>query len=120
MNRMRVVTLMALLATSLPAVRAEVAAAQHDRHLASASPTLIEAVRQATEPFRDVNNAAPDYGPMLGCVSGPEVGAMGVDFVDSPNRFGLPAHYELHVWAWRENPNGAFVDWHPRVSCEGQ
>ena len=41
-------------------------------------------------------------------------------FVESPNRFGLPAHYELHVWAWRDNPKGIFVDWNPRVSCEGQ
>jgi hypothetical protein len=41
-------------------------------------------------------------------------------FVDSPNRYGLPAHYELHVWAWRDNPNGAFVDWNNKVSCEGQ
>ena len=37
---------------------------------------------------------------------------------DSPNRFGLPAFYTLHVWAWKENPNGAFVNWHPNVSCE--
>ena len=43
-----------------------------------------------------------------------------LQFVDSPNRFGLPAHYELHVWAWQDNPNGVFVDWNPRVSCEGQ
>ena len=38
---------------------------------------------------------------------------------DSPNRFGLGAFYTLHVWAWKENPNGAFVNWNPRVSCEG-
>jgi hypothetical protein len=37
---------------------------------------------------------------------------------DAPNRFGLPAFYTLHVWAWKENPNGAFVNWHPQVSCE--
>jgi hypothetical protein len=37
---------------------------------------------------------------------------------DSPNRFGLPAFYTLHVWAWKDNPNGAFVNWHPNVSCE--
>jgi hypothetical protein len=37
---------------------------------------------------------------------------------DSPNRFGLPAFYTLHVWAWKENPNGAFVNWHPNVSCQ--
>jgi len=36
----------------------------------------------------------------------------------SPNRFGLPAFYTLHVWAWKQNPNGAFVNWHPNVSCQ--
>ena len=36
---------------------------------------------------------------------------------ESPNRFGLPAFYTLHVWAWKDNPNGAFVNWHPNVSC---
>lgn len=41
-------------------------------------------------------------------------------FVSAPNRYSIPAFYELHVWAWRDNPNGAFVDWNPRVSCEGQ
>ena len=37
---------------------------------------------------------------------------------DAPNRFNLPAFYTLHVWAWKDNPNGAFVNWHPNVSCE--
>lgn len=37
---------------------------------------------------------------------------------DSPNRFRLDPFYTLHVWAWKENPNGAFVNWHPNVSCE--
>jgi len=41
-------------------------------------------------------------------------------FVASPNRYGLPAFFELHVWAWRDNPNGAFVDWNTQVTCEGQ
>ena len=40
--------------------------------------------------------------------------------VDSPNRYGIGAIFELHVWAWRDNPNGAFVDWNDHVSCEGQ
>jgi len=40
--------------------------------------------------------------------------------VNSPNRFNLPAHFELHVWAWRNNPQGAFVDWNNNVSCEKQ
>jgi hypothetical protein len=38
-------------------------------------------------------------------------------YFESPNRFGLPAFYTLHVWAWKPNPNGAFVNWHPNVSC---
>ena len=38
-------------------------------------------------------------------------------YVGSPNRYGLPAFYELHVWAWKENPNGMFADWNPDVSC---
>lgn len=39
-------------------------------------------------------------------------------YFENPNRFGLPAFYTLHVWAWKENPNGAFVNWHPNVSCQ--
>ena len=38
-------------------------------------------------------------------------------FVGAPNRYRLPAFYELHVWAWRDNPFGTFVDWNPDVSC---
>jgi hypothetical protein len=37
----------------------------------------------------------------------------------TPNRYRLPALYELHVWAWRENPRGTFADWNPLVSCDG-
>ncbi|MBV8831445.1 MAG: hypothetical protein JO108_19715 [Acidobacteriaceae bacterium] len=40
-------------------------------------------------------------------------------FVDAPNQFAIPAFFELHVWAWRDNSNGAFVDWNTHVSCEG-
>jgi hypothetical protein len=39
--------------------------------------------------------------------------------VGSPNRYGLPAFYELHVWAWRANAKGVFVDYNPAVSCAG-
>jgi hypothetical protein len=39
-------------------------------------------------------------------------------FFEAPNRFGLPPFYTLHVWAWKQNPNGAFVNWHPNVSCQ--
>ncbi|MFZ1053034.1 MAG: hypothetical protein WBP65_14860 [Candidatus Sulfotelmatobacter sp.] len=38
-------------------------------------------------------------------------------YVDSPNRFNIPAFFELHVWAWRDNPQGDFVDWNNHVTC---
>ena len=38
--------------------------------------------------------------------------------IDAPNRYGVPApFFELHVWAWRDNPEGDFVDWNDHVSC---
>ena len=39
-------------------------------------------------------------------------------FTNSPNRYGLPPFYQLHVWAWRDNPTGTFADMNPDVSCD--
>jgi hypothetical protein len=39
--------------------------------------------------------------------------------VPSANRYGIPAFYALHAWAWKSNPTGAFQDWNPRVLCPG-
>jgi len=50
--------------------------------------------------------------------SPPELMGQLFHLFDAPNRFGLPVFYTLHVWAWKDNPNGAFVNWHPDVSCE--
>jgi hypothetical protein len=154
---------------------------EHANHEQASSARLVQLVRNATQQFLDVNNAGPaGYGPFLGCVSGPDHGAMGVHYVNgtlvgdgkidasqpealiyetlkgrvrlvgvefivdaatwlsnhdntppvlegqvfnlvgSPNRYNLPPFFELHVWAWRHNPNGAFVDWNNLVTCEGQ
>jgi hypothetical protein len=142
---------------------------------------LVQTVRQATEQFQHVENAAPDYKLIFGCVSGGDVGAMGMHFLngkllgdgdvdvyhpeillyeplpngelrltgadflvdaaewdsnpkhkgappelmgqlfhyfESPNRFGLKPFYTLHVWAWKDNPNGTFANWNPDVSCD--
>jgi hypothetical protein len=48
----------------------------------------------------------------------PELMGQLFHFFESPNRFGLKAFYTLHVWAWKDNPNGAFVNWHPAVACK--
>jgi hypothetical protein len=48
----------------------------------------------------------------------PELMGQLFHYFEAPNRFGLPPFYTLHVWAWKDNPNGAFVNWHPNVSCK--
>jgi hypothetical protein len=47
----------------------------------------------------------------------PVVGGQLLNYVGAPNRLRAPAHYELHVWAWKRNTSGVFSDWNPRVSC---
>jgi hypothetical protein len=163
---------MAMLLAALMALSAFAAAQE------GANNKLVQTVRNATWQFQDVTKAtAAGYGAALGCVAGPDHGAMGVHyvngslingstdpthpqaliyeptvngqlklvgvefivlasslppnsapeiaghlmhFIDGPNRYGLPPFYELHVWAWRENPNGSFVDWNDHVSCAAQ
>ena len=50
----------------------------------------------------------------------PSLDGQDFQFVAAPNRFNLADFFELHVWAWRENPLGAFVDWNDHVTCEKQ
>ena len=138
----------------------------------------LDAIRKATVRFQDVNVAEKEgYSQFLGCVSGPNGGAMGIHFANgdlvgdgvldplkpdvliyepngdklvlvgmeyvaiaeawdaknktppvmmgqtfyyapSPNRYGMPPHYELHIWAWRNNTSGTFADWNPQVVCD--
>jgi hypothetical protein len=37
--------------------------------------------------------------------------------VGFPNRYDVPAFYELHAWVWKLNPSGVFNDWNSRVHC---
>jgi hypothetical protein len=48
----------------------------------------------------------------------PELMGQLFHFFEAPNRFGLPPFYTLHVWAWKENPTGSFVNWHSNVTCD--
>jgi hypothetical protein len=43
-----------------------------------------------------------------------------LNYIGAPNRYELPAFYELHVWAWEHNPKGSYADWNTRVTCEHQ
>lgn len=50
--------------------------------------------------------------------SAPEVEGHLMNYIDSPNRYGVQVpFFELHVWAWRDSPLGPFVDWNNHVSC---
>jgi len=55
----------------------------------------------------------PNSGP-------PAIDGHLTNLVGAPNRYGLPAFYELHVWAWEDNPDGNFADWNRLVSCDYQ
>jgi len=48
----------------------------------------------------------------------PEIMGQLLHYFEAPNRFGLPPFYTLHVWAWKDNPAGTFVNWHSNVSCD--
>jgi hypothetical protein len=55
----------------------------------------------------------------------PEGGAPALEghltnYVGEPNRYGLPAFHEIHVWAWERNPKGNFADWNTVVTCDKQ
>lgn len=34
-----------------------------------------------------------------------------------PLENGMPAHYSMHVWLFKHNPNGFFEPWNPTVRC---
>lgn len=43
-----------------------------------------------------------------------------LNYIPFPNRYGLPALYEIHVWAWEANPLGSNADWNTHVTCDHQ
>ena len=44
-----------------------------------------------------------------------------LNFVGTPNRYGIVGgFFEIHVWAYEDNPRGALHDWNPDVTCEKQ
>ena len=52
--------------------------------------------------------------------STPKVAGQLMNLIPAPNRYGLPSVYELHAWAWQNNPDGNFADWNHHVTCQKQ
>src|SRR5437868_1100890 len=79
-----------LLTAAAPLIGADNAATKeagqgHAGHAQASSAKLVQLVRDATKQFVDVNVAtAAGYQPFLGCVSGPDNGAMGNHYVNGP------------------------------------
>lgn len=94
---------------------------------ASSDPTQPEALVYAPGPTGRPRLAALEYiifqQPWLDAHPGqqdpapPELFDRPYALTPSPNRFGLPAFYSLHVWIWEPNPSGLFKPWNPRVHC---
>ena len=59
-------------------------------------------------------------GQPNGATSTPALEGDLMNYIGAPNRYGLPAFYEVHVWAWEDNPKGSFADWNTHVTCEKQ
>jgi hypothetical protein len=39
-------------------------------------------------------------------------------FVGEPNRYEVPAFWQVHAWLYESNPAGTFADFNPVVSCD--
>lgn len=80
-GRRRLVLSILAAAVALPAA-ADDMEQMHASHVNTAPARLVELVRPATQQFLDVNaDTASGYQPFLGCVTGPDHGAMGICFV---------------------------------------
>ncbi len=49
--------------------------------------------------------------------SAPTLFGQTLSFTPSPNRYEIPAFYSLHVWLYKDNPDGMFAPMNPNVSC---
>jgi hypothetical protein len=95
-------------------------------------PLLMDGQIDATHPeiilYEPVENGGPrlvgaDYLVFADAwdkthSSAPELMGQKFQQFEAPNRFGLPRFYTLHVWAWKENPTGTFMNWHSKISCD--
>lgn len=48
----------------------------------------------------------------------PQLFGRDLTYVGEPNRYEIPAFWQLHAWVFKANPHGMFADHNPRVTCE--
>jgi len=88
----------------------------NEKFLKDEKPDIARPQAVMYEPGADGKMAlvAVEYITFKGPAS---LGGQLFNFTGAPNRYGLDPFYELHVWAWRPNPRGAFADMNPDVTC---
>ena len=74
-----------------------------------------EAIMYEPQPDGSMELVAVEYITFKGPAA---LGGQLFNFNGAPNRYGLDPFYELHVWAWRDNPTGTYADMNPNVSCD--
>jgi hypothetical protein len=97
------------------------------------NPTLLNGTLDATHPQALIYEPSAGQMSLVGVefildsatwlknnANPPVLEGQTFQFVDAPNRFNIPSFFELHVWAWRANPKGSFMDWNDNVSCANQ
>jgi hypothetical protein len=90
---------------------------------ADLDPTRPEIVIYEPQPNGELKLVGADYLVFADAWNAkhsepPQLMGQWFHYFEAPNRFGLPAFYTLHVWAWKDNPTGAFVNWHSNISCQ--
>lgn len=79
MNKKRLLIISLLVVSVFAVTTAALAYSHHS----DSSATLVDIVRDATLPYKDIEAAkSAGYGLFHGCVSGPQEGAMGIHFVN--------------------------------------
>lgn len=48
----------------------------------------------------------------------PAFGEQPFEYVPMNPGTGYAAHWDMHIWLWRDNPSGMFARYNPAVSCE--
>ena len=48
----------------------------------------------------------------------PTFGTQPFEYVPANAGTGYAAHYDLHIWLYRDNPSGLFAQYNPAASCE--
>jgi hypothetical protein len=90
-------------------------------HYVNTEPVSADVI-DITHPQAVMYEPAPDGKMALIAVESPRRAPASLEghlfnFNGAPNRYGLGPFYELHVWAWKDNPHGAFADMNPNVTC---